>query len=56
MTLGVDFIKLGAHSENHRDISIHLRSMPVKASQKLGVGRQWFSVGCKRVYEIDPWM
>ena len=29
---------------------------PLKASQKLGIGREWFGAGCKTVYEIDPWL
>ena len=29
--------------------------IPVKASQKLGVGCKLFGVGRKQVYDINPW-
>ena len=28
---------------------------PLKACQKLGVGREGLGAGCKLVYEMDPW-
>ena len=34
--------------------TLHQTFMPLKASQKLGVGCKLFGVGHKPVYEIDP--
>ena len=45
---GVDFIKLGAQHKSWGTVHLH-------SSQKLGVWREWFSLGHKPVYEIHPW-
>ena len=34
--------------------TMHQTFTPLKASQKLGIGREWFALGQKPVYEIKP--
>ena len=37
-------------------VNKNLFDKKIKASQKLGIGRKWFGVGHKQVYEIDHWL
>ena len=46
---GVDFIKVG------RSVQIHLHYTPVESFSKVQRKGQKIGVGCKTIYEINPW-